>query len=93
MAALIVVTGLAPIIITTYIQISRRFRAVYKRILAVEHMLESLTQHVTGNVQAIRDTFSAMASSPRGFDAKEAGASAASGASGGDPKAKGSGCC
>ena len=64
-AALIICTGLAPIIVTTYIQVSRRLHSLCQRFSAVEHMLESLTKHIMGDIEAIKDTLRAGFSTPR----------------------------
>lgn len=64
-AALIICTGLAPIIVTTYIQVSRRLHSLCQRFAAVEHMLESLTKHIMGDIEAIKDTLRAGFSTPR----------------------------
>lgn len=63
-AALIFCTGLAPIIITTYIQVSRRVHSLCQRFAAVEHMLESVTKHIMGDIEAIKDTLRAGFSTP-----------------------------
>ena len=56
-AALIIGTGLAPVIITFYAQISRRVHNVYARFEQMEEMLSALTHVIVGGLEGFKDSF------------------------------------